>query len=101
MSDQRPIAVIVRLRTRNGVEDAFLAELRAVLEQVRGEPACISVHGYQDPADSTSFTLVEIWRSAHEFQEFDDNREYLHAYIQGAKQMWAQPRDLSILNEVA
>lgn len=101
MSEQPPVAVLVRLRINEGVEEPFLAELRAVLEQVREEPACISIQGYQDPEDSTRFTLVEIWRSAEEFEEFDGNREYLHAYIERAKQMWAQPRDLSILNEVA
>jgi quinol monooxygenase YgiN len=101
MPETPPVAVLVHLRIREGLQEPFLAELRTVLKRVREEPACLSIQGYQDPQDRTRFTLVEIWRSAEEFHEFDGNREYLHAYLERAQQMWAQPRDLSIMAEVA
>lgn len=102
MSDAPPVAVLVKLKIKEGVEDDYLGELRAILEKVRHEPACTYIHGYQDPEDPTAVVLVEIWTSAEEFEEFDGNREYLHSYIERSKaQYWVGPRDLTIWNEVA
>lgn len=101
MSEKPPICVLVKLKVKDGTEEEFLGELRGVLAQVSKEPACLSIHGYQEPDDPASFLLVEIWTGLEEFEEFDGNREYLHSYIERAKLLWAEPRDRTIWDEVA
>jgi len=100
MSEQSPICVLVKLKVKDGTEEEFLGELGAVLAQVAQEPACLSIHGYQDPEDPTGFLLIEIWSGREEFEEFDGNREYLHSYIERAKLLWAEPRDRTFWQEV-
>jgi quinol monooxygenase YgiN len=98
---ENAVAVVVRLTIARGREEDFKREMRAVLERVRQEPACLSVNGHQDAEDPSRFLLYELWRSHDEFREFETGCEYLREYLDRVVPWWSEPRDLSFWPLVA
>ncbi len=96
-----PVVLIVNLKLKCGRESEFAQELRDILEQVRREPACVSITGHQNPDDPTSFMLIEVWRSREEFDEFETGRPYLQDYMRRVTPMWSQPREMLFYQIVA
>ncbi len=93
--------VLVRLKTKDGEEEAFKGEMREVFAKIRREPACVEITGHQDRGDPTRFMLFELWTSAEAFVEFESGREYMQDYLARAGELWAEPRDLTAWEVVA
>jgi quinol monooxygenase YgiN len=45
--------------------------------------------------------LFEVWSSAEAFAEFESGRRYMSDYLARVRELWAEPRDLTIWDPVA
>lgn len=76
--DQRPVMVVVYVRTRPGMEDEAKKEIMEIADPIRGNRDCLEYRVYQDRRDPDSFVFYEIWVSEEAFEAHLDRRYMDH-----------------------
>ena len=87
-----PIAALVVLRIRPGMEQEFLALLTPVLDAMRHEPTFINAALHRDPDDPTRFMLYETWADRTDLVEVQMQRAYRSAYEARLPELLREPR---------
>lgn len=87
----KPITVLVSVRTKPGMEEAYKKELMDVLKHVFAEPNLLNFKVNQNPHDPTRFMFYETWADRNDFETAQLNRPYRKPYLKRTKNLLAEP----------
>lgn len=90
------ITVVARFKAKKGMEDALKKELMGLLGPGRADEGCIGYNLHQAVDDPTLFLFYENWQS-RELLEKHSVRPHLVAFRERAKELLAEPSELTLL----
>ena len=92
----REVVLVIGLKLREGMRDAFMALLEPVLDAMRHEASFVNAILHEDPEDPHSLMLYETWADYTDLVEVQVKRPYRQEYSERLEEFLAEPRSVAI-----
>lgn len=89
------VTVLARIKAKQGVEEKVKQELLSLVGPTRAEAGCINYDLHQSMENKSFFMLYENWVSKKALDEHL-TMPYLKAFMEKAKEILAEPAEISL-----
>ena len=92
----REVVLVIGLKLKQGMRDAFMALLEPVLDAMRHEASFVNAILHEDPDDPQSLMLYETWSDYTDLVEVQVKQPYREEYSRRLEEFLAEPRTVAI-----
>lgn len=97
---EEKIAVLAKVKAKDGMVKEVKQELMSLVATTRSEPGCIDYNLHQSTDDESLFMFYENWTSKQALDEHIE-KPHLQAFIAKAETLLAEPLDVTIWKKLS